>query len=221
MGGIWRTRFASHPKEESSVKVFSTDFVNAAGIPTHLWALGGDPAQGWPSLCCPCPAGSMEKGWEGLELLGVFLCVTVTLGLCPGTSPDPAHLLCPLGDVWKHVPLRDPDSSVSTASTRQTLQKRPLHGELGMKWVCKEAITLQNCQILPSSLLVTLEAGAQEMPPHGLQKWSWAGGRCLNSGDIQPPLCPSQSFWNCIIWASCSFPFPPPSFPEEVKHKQI
>lgn len=32
---------------------------------------------------------------------------------CHGTSPNRAHLLCPLGDVWKHVPFRDADSTVS------------------------------------------------------------------------------------------------------------
>lgn len=50
----------------------------------------------------------------------------MSLGLCPGTSPDPAPLLCPSGDVWKHVPLRDPDSSVSTGSAGQTLLNRLL-----------------------------------------------------------------------------------------------
>lgn len=122
---------------------------------------------------------------------------------------------------------------MSTAST--TLQQRLLSATPAWRAVLLPGDTmglqrarhppeLPNPSLLPA-LLVALRAqdaaaGAQEMPPHGLQKWSWLGGRCLNSGDVQPPLCPSQSFWNCIIWASCSFPFRPPSFPEEVKHKQ-
>lgn len=57
-----------------------------------------------------------KEAREGLGLQLMFLCSIEPLAgfvLCHGTSPNPARLVCLLGDVWKHVPFRDTDSAVS------------------------------------------------------------------------------------------------------------
>lgn len=129
---------------------------------------------------------------------------------------------------------------MSTASTGQTLQKGLLSPTPPRRAVLlpgdprglQRGITLQNSRTPPSSRLCSWhsehrtleqaagEAGAQEMPSHGVPERSSAGGRRLNSGDLRPPLCPSRSPWNCRTRASCSCPFPPASFPEEVERRQ-
>lgn len=84
-----------------------------SNLPTTSFPLWRRAGKGWSFWCCF--SLWLNDSWAAL------------LGLCHGIIPNPACLVCPLGDVWKHVPLRDPDSSVSTqgaSACGQTLLNR-------------------------------------------------------------------------------------------------
>lgn len=148
---------------------------------------------------------------------------------CRGSSPNTACLVCPTGDVWKHVPLRDPDSAVSLSAANPPGQPPRSH-PFTKSWAPtrgynklakREAIT--PLELVNSSLLLcrwcserrsrqrdTSEAGTQETPsPDRGREASSLDGRCLDNGMIS---------WFCQV---LSFLTQPHSLAQKALHNLV